>query len=78
LDAGLGKFVLKVETANSRKSDVEYDTAWNVGKVALHQPLSRVKQRNLEANRLQEALQCLPHGAVVVDYKDDWLFSDTK
>ncbi len=69
-----GQFGLEVETAQSRQSDVEHQTAEHVGKMALQQFGGRPEHFDLVPDGPEQASERLAQGFIVINNKDDRLF----
>src|SRR4051812_47102191 len=82
----LGEIALKIETAKSRHSHVEYQTRWNIRARALKKILSGRKRLDAESHRSDETLQRFAYRFIVVDHEHhlsdvichDWWTNETE
>src|ERR1700730_10067885 len=73
LNFGIQQGLLKFQSASSRQSDVQHDTAWRIGKLLLQEFAARRERLHLPADRAEEVLHRFANGDVVVDHDHDSL-----
>src|SRR5262249_11372525 len=73
-DARLGELSLKIEPAQPRQSDIEYEAACHIGKLASQQVRGRAECLHPKVDRAKQPSERFAHGFIVVDDEHDRLF----
>jgi hypothetical protein len=66
-DTGISQLPLKIQTVDSRKSDVENKTTWPVRALTAQELLRRLEGLGLQAHRLQQTLNGRTNQVIVIN-----------
>src|ERR1051326_391710 len=73
MNVGLEQFLLEIQAAHTRQSNVKHQTAGSIHPLAAQKLLRGTEQLHLQTHRCQQVLERFTNAGVVINNKHDWL-----